>query len=220
MSSTSTRITVAVSDYWILGTLPLENTRIQDLLNDSSTAFLQLHDVEVHKLANCDCIATLSNLVVPKNKLEFILVPSDKHEAPDKRWNNRKSKQGYTAFTILSQYSVFGTLHLDTEPTDSRYVLTHQLGSFFALTDACVHRGGRGVKQLHVPLLLANTDFVNCFEVGNHIKVKGSPDGQASSQSQVDTAEEKSLTGLLDKVHSLLDDSRAATEAEEKSSVH
>lgn len=216
MSSTSTRITIAVSDYWILGTMPLENSRIQDVLSDPSTNFVQLCDAEIHKLTDCDCVARLPNVYLPKDKIEFILKATDVHEAPDKRWNNRKLKQRYGAFAIVGDHCAYGYLHLDSRPSDARYVLSHQLGNFFPLTDATVRFGGRGARQLNVPLLFANTEYLNCFDVGDHINVEKLATRKAAPKSQI---EDKNLAGLLKTVQALLNESRSATEANSRSTV-
>ena len=123
MSTKSTRIMAAVSDHWLLGSLPLQDSRIREELNDSSTDFVQLHDVEVHAYAKLECVAKLSRMVVPKRKLEFIVAPSDTHEAPEKCWNNWTAKATFSAFAIVSKYLIQGTLHVPTTAIDPQRAL-------------------------------------------------------------------------------------------------
>jgi hypothetical protein len=183
MSSTTTKITVAVSGHWLVGALRLAGTRIQEVLNDPSSDFLQLYEVEVHPPARIECLASLAKVTVPKSKIEFIGTPSRQHEAPEKSRNNHVPKVAFKAFAIVSDYYVRGELHLASDPRDYRYILVHELSTFFALTGASVGRGGS--KHFSVPLLFANKSYVSCFDVGELTADKGSEPGrQASPQSE------------------------------------
>jgi hypothetical protein len=144
----------------------LADFRIQETLNDPRTDFLTFTDVEVHPLSIRECVARLPDVIVPKCQLEFVIVPTTQHEAPEKRWNNRAVKAAFQAFAIVNGYRVSGELHLPDKPDDIHFVFTHQLGQFFALTRASLSLGPRGESQLSAPLLLANKSFVSCLHVG------------------------------------------------------
>ncbi len=205
MSTKSTRIMVAVSDHWLLGSLPLKDSRIREELNDSNTDFVQLHDVEVHAYAKLECVAKLSTMVVPKCKLEFIVVPSDTHEAPEKCWNNWTAKAAFSAFAIVSKYLIQGTLHVPVTALDAQRALMHQDGKFFPLTQVSLGYGGQGVQQLSVPLLLVNKDFVTCFEVDDHVNLECPGVQQHTTpETKGDALEEDSLAVLLKNVDGLL----------------
>jgi hypothetical protein len=166
MAGESKHVTVAVGGHWLLGSLPLAGNRIQEALNDARTDFVKLSDVEVHPLAKCECLTTLPEVIIPKGKIEFVAVPASPHEAPEKRRNNRVAKEVYSAFAIVGDYSISGELHLPTKPADSVFVLTHQLSKFFALTGVTLSASRQGAKQLAVPLVFVNRDFVSCFQIG------------------------------------------------------
>ncbi len=220
MSTKSTRIMAAVSDHWLLGSLPLQDSRIREELNDSSTDFVQLHDVEVHAYAKLECVAKLSTMVVPKCKLEFIVAPSGTHEAPEKCWNNWTAKDAFKAFTIVSKYRIQGTLHVPTLALDPQRALMHQDGKFFALTQVSLGYGGRGVQQLSVPLLLANKDFVTCFEVSDHANLECPDAGRHTTpESKVGTVDEESLAVLLENVDGLLTEPSGQAESQVNSPV-
>ncbi len=163
MSNNSKRITIAISGHWIFGYLPLSGSRIQETLNDSRTDFLTLIDVEVHPLSNGASITRLPEVTIPKAKVQIVAVPTNEHEAPEKRWNNRTAKEAFQTFAIASDYRVSGELHLPSKPSGPPFILVEQLGKFFALTDASF---SLGKKQLKAPLILINKDFVSCFHVG------------------------------------------------------
>jgi hypothetical protein len=210
----------AVSGHWLLGSLPLKDSRIREELNDSSTDFVQLHDVEVHAYAKLECVAKLSRMVVPKCKLEFIVAPSDTHEAPEKCWNNWTAKATFSAFAVVSKYLIQGTLHVPTTTLDPQRALIQQDGKFFALTQVSLGYGGRGVQQLSVPLLLVNKDFVTCFEVSDHVNLE-SPvvERQTTPETKVDAVDEESLAMLLENVDGLLSEPSGQTQSQVNSPV-
>ncbi len=208
MSTKSTRIMAAVSDHWLLGSLSLKDSRIREELNDSNTDFVKLHDVEVHAYAKLECVAKLSTMVVPKCKLEFIVAPSDTHEAPEKCWNNWTAKATFSAFAIVSKYLIQGTLHVPTTALDPQRALIQQDGKFFALTQVSLGYGGRGVQQLSVPLLLVNKDFVTCFEVSDAVNLECPVvERQTTPETKVGAVDEESLAMLLENVDGLLAES-------------
>ena len=66
---------------------------------------------------------------------------------------------------IAGHCSISGHLHLPAKPNDCQYTLLHQLGKFFALTEASFSFSGHGATQLSVPLLIVNKDFVSCLHI-------------------------------------------------------
>jgi len=220
MLTKSTRIIAAVSNHWLLGSLPLQDSRIREELNDSRTDFVQLHDVKVHVHTKRECVAKLPTMVVPKCKLEFIVVPSGTHEAPEKCWNNWTAKAAFSAFAIVSKYLIQGTLHVPTTALDPQRVLMHQDGKFFPLTQVSLGYGGQGVQQRSVPLLLVNKDFVTCFEVGDHVNLK-CPGVQrhTTPETKGGALEEESLALLLENVDGLLAEPSDQAESQVNSPV-
>lgn len=220
MSQENTQVIASVSEHWLLGSLPLAGTRIQDALNDSSTEFVQLSDVEVYRRAKCQCVASLTEAVVPKCNIEFVVVPSNQHEAPVKRWNNLAARTVLKAFAIVNDCCISGELHLSTEPRDDRYTFSHQIGNFFALTGASLSLTGPGVEPLRIPLVFANKDFVNCFHIGEPAKLRSQELGrQTSAQPGVGNQEEQSLAELVKNLHGLLDEAGVDTESKVNSQV-
>ncbi len=208
MDSTSTRVMAAVSGHWLLGALPLAGTRIQEALNDPSTDFLRLNDVEVHAHRKRRCVAKLPTVALPKSGIEVVMVPSDKHEAPQKRWNNRAESAAYSAFTLVGEYCLWGNLHLSSKPGDSRQTLMHRLYQFFALTDVSLSHGD-GPAPLRVPLAFANRNLVTCFEAGESLELEiPGAEAASSSRARPGTVENTQLVGMLENVRGLLGEIR------------
>jgi hypothetical protein len=159
-------ITAAVSGHWLVGHLPLSGTRIQEALNDAGTDYLRLFDVEVHAPAKRECITKLPDVIVPKCKLEFVVIPTSEHEAPEKRWNNRAARAVFKTSLTVGNCYISGHLHLPSKPANFHFTLLQQLGRYFPLTEASFSFSGHGGTQLSVPLLFVNRDFVSCLHIG------------------------------------------------------
>lgn len=200
----SKKVIAAVSDYWILGTLELNDRRVQEVLNDSSSDFLKLDDVEIHVRETTGCVAKLDQTVIPKAKLQYVVADSCEHETPERRWNNLTAKAAYRAFAIVGDDCLSGNLHFSTKPTDTLHTWLNRLSPFFVLTEAELCIEGRGINPMKLPLVFANKDHVSCFEVGAHVdggeaSAKLYPQLQATLQD-----EEHGLSGLLHDVSSAL----------------
>jgi len=205
---------VGVSGHWLVGAMLSTGTRIQDVLKDGATDFVHLVDVQVCPYAEREsCLATLSEVVVPKCKIEIVVVFADRHEAPTKRRNNLVVRETTNVFAIVSKYYIQGELHLPTSPHDSLSTLNHHLGRFFPITRASM--SGPGEKQLSVPFLLANKDFVNCFHVAECANVKSASleTATVSPRPEASDLREESLEQLVESLNGLLREADSQTDS-------
>ena len=164
MQLTSTPITIGAAAHVIHGTLPLVGDRIQERLNDESAGTLQLLDVEVHSHLQQRSVAHLASAMVPKSRIEYVLVASGRHEAPVKRWNNRTRKSLHSAIAILSSCCIEGDVHLPGGLLDTHYAFVRELPGFFAITNARVRI--LGAEAIDIPLVFASRDYVSCLQIG------------------------------------------------------
>ena len=205
MTKKRTRILVAISNHLLLGDLSLQDSRIRETLNNSSTDFVQLHNVEVYTHVRCECVTKLPAITVSKSKLEFIVVPLGPHEARDKCWNNWSARAAHDAYAFVNGYRIRGTLHLPESALDPQLAFMQQDGRFFALTNVSLGYGGRGVRPLEVPLLLANKELVSSYRVGSNIDSEVAEVAQDTTLGpQYDVAEEDTVATLLENIHGLL----------------
>ncbi len=199
MDSDKLRVMVATSSYWLVGDTATKGLRIQDVLKDGSTDYLTMFDVQVYRHPIRECITNLSDLTLPKNKIEIVVVSLDQHEAPTKRWNNFTAKAAFETFAVVGNYCIQGKLQLSTAPSDSMQALTQYVESFFAITQATL--SCPGMKQIHVPLLIANKKYVSCFHVGEFTDAKNSElERQSSTQPKETDVEENSMAQLLEEL--------------------
>ena len=147
--------------------------------------------------------------------IEIVVLPTNEHEAPEKRWNNFTARTTANVFAIVSNYRIQGELQLPNNPKDSLYTLTHQLGRFFPITRTSIT--GPGTKQFSVPVLLANKDLVNCFNVGESANVQ-SASVERQPQLKESDLEEKSLVKLVEDLNGLIEEADSATDLKVNSS--
>jgi hypothetical protein len=164
MHMTTTAITIGAGAHVLHGNLPLVGGRIQERLNDERYGTLQLLDVDVRSHLQQRSVAQLASALVPKSRMEYVLVNSGRHEAPLKRWNNRTPKAQHSAIAVLERCCIEGDVHLPGGLLDAYYTYTRQLPDFFALTNARVRI--LGGEPIEVPLVFANREYVNCLQIG------------------------------------------------------
>ena len=161
----ATPVIIVTSDYWLVGTVPSTDRRIQDVLRDEGSDYVCLHDVQVCSTARQHAhVATLSQSLTPKSQIELVILPASKHEAPTKRLNNLSPRECSHVFATIGPYRVEGMLHLPSLSNNPTYTLSNQIGRFFAVTEATLKPGGP--KPLTVPVLFVNRDRLGCFSLG------------------------------------------------------
>jgi hypothetical protein len=162
MSTDVTRVIVVVSQHWIVGSIPSNGLRIQDILRDANTNFARLFDVQIYANANrTTCLSALPQAMVSKDRIELVILPEIQHEAPVKRWNNFSVRTTANISAIVGGFYVEGELALPVSTLDILHALTQQLGTFFPITSASIIAPDK--KRLNVPVLFANKRFLNCF---------------------------------------------------------
>jgi hypothetical protein len=181
MSSDATRVIVAASPYWIAGSIWLNEKRIQDILKDSNTNFARFTDVQIFADADrTSCVAALPYAMVPKDRIELVILPDARHEAPVKRWNNFNVRTTSKVSAIVSRYYIEGQLQLPPSTLDVMHALTQQLGSFFPIVGASIV--APDLKRMRVPVVFANKRFLSCFNADDPAKAE---DGAAELESSL-----------------------------------
>jgi hypothetical protein len=171
MSTEVTRVIVVVSQHWIVGSMPSNGQRILDVLRDPSSNFARLLDVQIYADANrTTCVAALSQMMVPKDRIHLVILPESQHEAPVKRWNNFSARSTANISAIVGGFYVEGELQLPTSTIDVVHAFTQQLGTFFPITRASIIAPDK--KRLSVPVLFANKRFLNGFNAEDAAKTE------------------------------------------------
>lgn len=174
------QVAAAVSDHWLRGKLTITMGRAQETLNDHTTQYLDLSDVEIRSWCGQSYEATRPKLTVVKESIEFIIVQTDDHESPDKRWDNFVAKPVHSGFAMAGSTCIWGDLQLANRSADVRLTLLHQLPHFFALTSASI--AGPKVQQSDIPLLFVNRHWLRCLDLGDLAEKKLSAEETITGQ--------------------------------------
>ena len=204
MDSQKPRVIAAVSQHWLVGDVPSKGVRIQDILKDGATEFIRLENVQVCPYAQPEsCLMNLPEAVVPKSKIEFVVIPETRHEAPEKRRDNYTVRATTGVVVVLGRYFIQGELHLPNLTSDSVYTLTRLVGRFFPITRASA--SGEGGEHLNAPVVFANKDFVDGFYLGNpsHVESESAEARLSSQPEEIDTQEDH-LLKLIENVKGVL----------------
>jgi hypothetical protein len=171
MSTDVTRVIVVVSQHWIVGSMPSNGQRIQDILRDENSNYARLMDVQIYADANhTACLAVLPQAMVPKERIELVILPEEQHEAPVKRWNNFTARSTAKISGIVSRYYVEGELQLPPSTLDVLRAVTQQLGTFFPITRASLIAPDS--RRIAAPVVFANKRFLNCFHADTATNVE------------------------------------------------
>jgi hypothetical protein len=192
----NTPVIAVVSEHWLVGVLPLTGARIRDVLRDGNTDFVHVHNVSVYQNGESESrVAILPQALVPKEKIQLVIIPKSRHEAPVRRYNNLAKSATANVFLMVGGYSVQGELHLPTLSKNMLHTFTSGIGEFFAITQARVEGFG---KRLSAPVVLANKGLVGCFSLGELGNTENTSVGvpQSRQPREVDSAENNLLEQL------------------------
>jgi hypothetical protein len=168
MSTPETRIVIAAGKQLLSANIATERRRVADVLNDQNFQCLSVQDVHVISVGNDDPEKVLSEALVPLSSINFVILTSEKHEAPDKRRYSLVEKRRWGVYLLLPDFSIEGHLSLAGRP-EPRYALTVELSNFFAVTSANVTPGTDSAHCIQAPVVLVNKAKLSLFSLGGAI---------------------------------------------------
>lgn len=156
---------VVYTDAHMIAGHVLVKERLQELLVDRLTDFLDLTDVTISSLSQPDRMATTApKVTVPKPKIAVVTMDMPTHESEETRRNKQSPKSGSKVCAIVEGLEIFGTAHLNSAGDLASRILTQQLRSFFPITDASLVLTHRETNNtLSTQLVLVNRERVNAF---------------------------------------------------------
>jgi len=155
---------VVTAEHFFRGVVRTHGQRLLDTLNDPTTDFLAMDDVEVFRACQNVRAAQLPTAAVRKDHIGMVLVTTRRHEAPEKQANARREKRRFPAMLACLGYDIEGTVHLRgfADPVNA---LSHDFHDFFPVTEALVTHGGNRKLQLRVPVAMIKRDAVSMFHL-------------------------------------------------------
>ena len=118
-------------------TIAHHGARVLDVLNDASSAFLQVHDVAVFRGLKGKPVAECHETTIPKSAIDCVLLIEARHEAPLRRQYARVDKHMHHLFVLMRDYEIRGTAMFEraAEPV---LMLGSGASNFFPLVTASV----------------------------------------------------------------------------------
>ena len=159
-------VAILTKSYCFFGKLATGGRRLLDILNDSLTDYLHLRAVQVGTtLDNASAVEAIDNCVIAKQNVLLALLQVDSHEAPIKRQNYRVRRDFCEAFMVLGSVRVRGAIHLPRLSNNPTAILSRDLKSFFAVTDASISLGMAADGTLDTSVVLVNKSELLAFHV-------------------------------------------------------
>lgn len=168
MLQQATFVELITHEHRFKATVYTRGQRLLDILNDRTTDYLSINDVEVYRYsAPNDCVATFSEAIIRKEDLQLAIITGEKHEAPTRRLFGFVQKIPYHVFLTVPGYEVRGKIHLTREQkAESVAVLSRETGTFFPITSATASQAWTGEDLLSTPVIMVNKRSLSLFYLG------------------------------------------------------
>lgn len=168
MAPKGTSVTLLTASHRFQGEINTGGQRLQEILNNSLTDYLQLDNAQIYTLANQnEMLQAEKRATVHKVQIQLAVIGEQKHEAPEKRQNYRVQKSFYEVFCVAGNYEITGLLHLPRYTVDTIAILARELKVFFPLTEATVTYDVRDRSSLNASVVLVNKAALSLFQIND-----------------------------------------------------
>lgn len=168
MIQKGTTVTLLTASHRFQGEINTGGQRIQEILNNALTDYVQLDNAQIYTLANqTEMLHAEKRAIVQKSQLQLAVLGEQKHEAPEKRQNYRVQKSFHEVFCVAGSYEVAGFLHLPRYALDTIAILARDLKVFFPLTEATVTYDVRARSALNASVVLVNKAALSLFQISD-----------------------------------------------------
>jgi hypothetical protein len=159
-------VALVTEHYTYMGLMATNGKRLQDILNDSLTDYLNLRKVEIATSVSGDpVVQELPVATIVKENVLLGLLRQDTHEAPMKRQNYRVRRDFCEAAITIKSLRIQGAIHLPRASSQASAILSRDLKNFFAVTDATITYDPNG-EELTPPVVMVNKKQLSLFYVG------------------------------------------------------
>lgn len=168
MAQKTTAVTLLTASHRFQGEINTGGQRLQEILNNSLTDYLQVDNAQLYTLANQnEMLRAEKRATVHKVQIQLAVIGEQKHEAPEKRQNYRVQKSFYEVFCVAGNYEITGFLHLPRYTVDTIAILARELKMFFPLTEATVTYDVRDRSSLNASVVLVNKAALSLFQISD-----------------------------------------------------
>lgn len=164
-----TSVILLTASHRFQGEINTGGQRLQEVLNNSLSDYVQLDNAQIYTLANqTEMLHAEKRAIVQKPQLQLAVLGEQKHEAPVKRQNYRVEKSFHEVFCVAGSYEVTGLLHLPRYTIDTIAILARDLKIFFPLTEATVTYDVRARSTLNANVVLVNKSALSLFQISDN----------------------------------------------------
>ncbi len=167
MNTHKSSVTVVTHGHFLRGDAHIPGDRLVDVLNDPTSDYLRLQNVDVFRLSHDARAATLPHTAIPKEHIGMVLLTAHNEETPA-----AGASSEYAAFVIALGFDIRGTIRLRgcADPVNA---MSREFGSFFQVHDAVVTHGVHPQLQLKVPETIIRRDFVGTLHLDEDSSSEG-----------------------------------------------
>jgi len=161
----SVEAVVYTDSHMIAGTV-LVQERFQEVLKDPLTDYLDLTNATLSPLITPERVELMPKITVPKSRIAIATLDRPKHENAQARINKSAIKSGTKVCAIVKGIEVYGTAHLASVSDLASRILTHQVASYFPITDCSIVMTQRPFgNTFSAQLALVNREAVDVFSL-------------------------------------------------------
>ncbi len=166
MASDKIPAKVITSDYLFTCIIASNGQRLQEILNNSLTNYMRLHEVQVFRTTDTATqIADFREATICKAQIDLVLVHNEEYEAPGKRLYAYVPKNRYETCVTIPGCVVRGQLHMPSVP-DSYAFLVQESREFFPITDATILFASSASQPLQTSVAMVRKAAIALFSVG------------------------------------------------------
>ncbi|MFQ5341504.1 MAG: hypothetical protein ACE5F6_08145 [Anaerolineae bacterium] len=167
----ATFVQLITQEHLFNATVYTRGHRLLDTLNDRTTDYLEVSDVELHRKGSPeDTVAAFSEAIIRKADLHLVIITGSEHEAPRRRFFSYVQKIRNNVFLTVPGYEVRGVMHLiGTGLPNPIAVLAQETGVFFPVTSATASHAQTGVDVVEHPVIMVNKRSLCLFALGEEL---------------------------------------------------
>jgi hypothetical protein len=141
MSTPDYSVVIFTPFHSISGTLPSQDQRLSDLLNDTRESAIRLRNAKVSRLNDPGKIVVEHPIaILPKDEIVIAFEPEPRESRAPKRLYSFVRKKPHQIFMVLDGFEVSGVMHTlgSIDPMDIHELITIQKERFLPVTQARV----------------------------------------------------------------------------------
>lgn len=166
MSAKLVTVTLFTCDHVFHGNLQTGGRRLQEVLNETLTDFLQLTDLKIHDVATDSCVTSVASGLVRKAEINLAIMQEAAHEAPEKRQYSFVMKNVFPVFLVAGGFEVQGRLHIQHSPDPLAY-LARDAKYFFPVTQPTITYPTVAKTTVIASVVLVQKSTVSVFHLDN-----------------------------------------------------